>query len=121
MVWTRASKVASSSTCPQSHWTYVPSQDDQDPESELEIVMEDIEIDDIAGSGLNSGRPIREASSTTNDKDENLIYYQEHFRMDKAWHHYNLHYHGHRIIVERGAIMIDFDVWVLKVQMVLDA
>jgi hypothetical protein len=62
--------------------------------------MEDVEADDTSSSGTNSGGPIKEASSATDDKDKNVIYDWECFRKDKVWRHYNLYYRGLMIIVE---------------------
>jgi hypothetical protein len=61
--------------------------------------MEDIEADDAAGSGSDSGRPIREASCTTNEKDEHLIYDWMRFKRDKIWCRYNLYYNGRKAIM----------------------
>jgi hypothetical protein len=61
---------------PHARETHVPLQDAQDPESELEIVMEDVGTDDTTGSGLDFGGPIREASSATDSEHfrKNLVY-----------------------------------------------
>jgi hypothetical protein len=120
-VRTRASEAAFSSACPQSRKTHAQLQDAQDPESEPEIVMDDVETDDIAGSGSDSRGPIKEANNAIDKEDANLIYDRAHFRKDKAQRHYNFYYQDRRIIVERGVVVSNFDAHTPRVWAVLDA
>ena len=83
--------------------------------------MEDVGIDDITGSGPDSRGPIREASITTDAEDDNLIYDQEHFRKNKAWHHYDFYYQDRMVIAEQGVVMSDFDDRAPRVRAILDA
>jgi hypothetical protein len=57
MVRTRDSEVASSSARPRARWTHDPFQDALGTESNLEVVMEDVETDDTGGSGLDFRGP----------------------------------------------------------------
>ena len=67
------------------------------------------------------GELIRGASSATNEEDEDLVYDCTHFLRDKVKFRYFRYYHGCRIIVERRAIVEEFDERALRVQAVLDA
>ena len=83
--------------------------------------MEDVGTDGIAGSGSYFGGPIREASSTTDVEDDNLIYDRERFRKNKAQHHYDFYYRDRKVIIKRGVVMSNFDDRALRVRAVLDA
>jgi hypothetical protein len=72
--------------------------------------MEDVGTDDTTGSGSDYRGPIRDASSTIDKEDDNLINDQECFRKSKALRRYDFYYLDSRIIVEQGVVMLDFDV-----------
>jgi hypothetical protein len=59
-------------------------QDTQDPNLEPAIETKDVKSGDSLGSNSNHKGPIREASSTTNKDDDNLIYVCDRFRVDGA-------------------------------------
>jgi hypothetical protein len=82
--------------------------------------MEDFESDDTTRDRLVPGEPIREASTATKEKDVELVYDHTCFRRDKVSRRYSRYYHGHRIIIEKGAAIEEFDERALKVQAVLD-
>jgi hypothetical protein len=71
--------------------------------------MEDVESDDAARDSPGPGEPIREANTTTNEEDVELVYDHTLFQRDKVRHHYFHYYHRCRINVERGAIIEEFD------------
>lgn len=50
--------------------------------------MEDIRSGDSLGGSSDPEGPIKEANSTTDKGEDNLIYDWEHFRVDKARHSY---------------------------------
>jgi hypothetical protein len=64
---------------------------------------------------------IKEASSTTNVKDNNLIYDRERFRKNKAQSRYDFYYQDHKVIVEQAVVVLDFDARIARVQAMLDA
>jgi hypothetical protein len=72
MVRTRVREAASSSARLRPCRALL--QDAQDLESESKVIMEDVEVDDAAGSGSHSGGPIKEASTTTDEEDNHLVY-----------------------------------------------
>ena len=84
-------------------------------------MMEDVESDDIAKHRLGLGEPIREASTTTNEEDAELVYDHTRFWRDRVKRCYFRYYHEYRIIVERGGIIEEFDERALRVRAVLDA
>jgi hypothetical protein len=71
--------------------------------------MEDVESDDVARNKPGLGEPIKEASTAIDEEDAELVYDHTHFQRDKVRHRYFRYYHGRRIIVERGAIIEEFD------------
>jgi hypothetical protein len=81
MVRTCAREAASSSTACQA-----PLQEAQDPKSEPEVVMEDMESDDAARDKPVPREPIREASIATDEEDAKLVYEHTRFRRDKVRH-----------------------------------
>ena len=83
--------------------------------------MEDVESDDSARDRPSPSEPIREASTTTDKEDAELVYDHTHFWRDKVNHRYFRYYHGRKIIVERGATIEEFDKRALRVQAMLDA
>jgi hypothetical protein len=116
MVRTRANEAASSSAARQA-----PLQEAQDPESEPEVVMEDVESADAAKDRSSPSELIREASSTTDKEDAKLVYDHTRFQKDKVRRRYFHYYHRCRIIVERRAIIEEFDECTPRVQAMLDA
>jgi hypothetical protein len=120
MVRTCASKAASSLAARQRP-RQAPLQEAQDLESEPEVVMEDVESDDTASNRSVPSEPIREANITTNEEDAELVYNHTHFRRDKVRHQYFRYYHGHRVIIERGAVIKEFNERTPRVRAVLDA
>jgi hypothetical protein len=102
MVHTRASEAASSSAGHQRPHR-APLQEAQDPEFELEVVMEDVESDEAVRDRPVLSEPISEASTGTDEEDAELVYYHTHFQRDKVRCRYFRYYHGRRIIIERGA------------------
>jgi hypothetical protein len=93
----------------------------QGSESESKVVMEDVEANDTASTGSDSGRLIRKANNATNMEDEHLVYDWMRFRRDKVWRCYNLYYSGRKVIVEQGATVLVFDDRALRVRAVLSA
>ena len=83
--------------------------------------MEEATSDDTTKDRPVLGEPIRGASMATDEEDEELVYDRTHFRRDKLRRRYFRYYHGRRIIVERGAIIKEFDKRALRVRVVLDA
>ena len=83
--------------------------------------MEDVGTNDTTGSRSNLGGPIREASSTIDKEDNNLIYDRERFRKNKARYYYDFCYRDRRVIVEWGVVVSNFDACTLRVWAVLDA
>jgi hypothetical protein len=65
--------------------------------------MEDVKSDDAARHRPVPGEPIREASTTTDEKDAELVYDHTRFWRDKVRCRYFRYYHGCKIIIERGA------------------
>ena len=120
MVSTCASEAASSSAAHQRPCR-VPLQEAQDPESELKVVMEDVDSDDATRNRSDPGKPIREANTTTDEEDAKLVYDYTHFQRDKVRGHYFGYYHGCRIIVERGATIKEFDERAPRVRAMMDA
>ena len=82
--------------------------------------MEEAASDDTTRDRPVLGEPIRGASTATDEEDEELVYDRTHFRRDKVMHCYFCYYHGRRIIVERGAVIKEFDERTPRVQAVLD-
>jgi hypothetical protein len=80
-----------------------PLQKAQDPESEPEVVMEDVESDDAVRDRPVLSEPISEASTGTNEEDAELVYYHTRFQRDKVRCRYFCYYHGCKIIIERRA------------------
>ena len=115
-----ASEAASSSAARQQ-LSRAPLQKAYDLEFELEVVMEDAENDDAARHRPGSSEPIREASTTTDEEDAELVYDHTHFWKDKVRRRYFCYYHGHRIIVKSGAIIEEFNEHAPRVWVVLDA
>ena len=60
-------------------------------------------------------------STATNEEDKDLVYDRTHFWRDKVRCHYFRYYHEHRVIVERGAVVGEFDQHTPRVWAVLDA
>ena len=83
--------------------------------------MEDVENDDTTRDRPVPGESIRGFSSTMDEEDAELVYDHTRFQRDKVRCHYFHHYHGCRIIVERGAITKEFDERAPRVRVVLDA
>jgi hypothetical protein len=83
MVRTHASEAASSSVACQRP-RRAPLQEAQDPESESEVMMEDMESDNAAKDKPVPGEPIKEASTTTNEEDAELVYDHTSFRREKV-------------------------------------
>jgi hypothetical protein len=83
--------------------------------------MEDVESDDTVRDRPVPGEPIREASTATDDEDAELVYDHTRFQRDKVKRRYFYYYHGRRIIVERGAMIKEFDERAPRVWVVLDA
>jgi hypothetical protein len=77
--------------------------------------MEDTESDDVAKDRPGPGEPIREASTTTDKKDAELVYIHTRLQRDKVRRRYFRYYHGCRIIVERGDTIEEFDEHTLRV------
>jgi hypothetical protein len=116
MVRTCASEAASSSAaCQQPR--RAPLQEAQDPESELEVM----ESDDAARDRPVLGEPIKEASTSTDEEDAELVYGHTCFRRDKVRCRYFRYYHGRRIIVEMGSTIKEFNKCALRVRAMLDA
>jgi hypothetical protein len=116
MVCTRASEVASSSVaCQQPR--RAPLQEAQDPESELEVM----ESDDAARDRPILGEPIKEASTSMDEEDVELVYDHSYFRRDKVRCRYFCYYHGRRIIVKMGSTIEEFNECALRVRAMLDA
>jgi hypothetical protein len=82
--------------------------------------MEDVKSDDAARNRPGPGEPIKEASTATSVEDSELVYYHTCFQRDKVRRRYFCYYHGRRIIVERGAIIEEFDERASKVRVVMD-
>jgi hypothetical protein len=120
MVRTRANEAASSSAA-RHRPRQAPLQEAQDPESEPEVVMEDVESADAAKDRSSPSELIREASSTTDKDDAKLVYDHTRFQKDKVRRRYFHYYHRCRIIVERRAIIEEFDECTPRVQAMLDA
>jgi hypothetical protein len=83
MVRTCASEVTSSSVARQRPCR-APLQEAQDPESELEVVMADVESDNAARDRPVLGEWIRRASTTTDEEDSKLVYDHTCFHRDKV-------------------------------------
>jgi hypothetical protein len=120
MVHTHASEAASSSVARQRS-SRAPLQEAQDPESELEVMMEDVNGDDAAKDRPITGEPIREASTDTDEEDSELVYDHTRFRRDKAKRRYFHYYHGRRIIIKRGATIEEFNERAPRVRAMVDA
>jgi hypothetical protein len=84
-------------------------------------MMEDVESDDATRDRPILGEPIREASTTTDEEDAELVYDHNCFQRDKVRRRYFRYYHGRRIIIERGATIEEFDECAPRVRAVLDA
>jgi hypothetical protein len=83
MVCTHPCEAASSSaTCQRPRRT--PLQKAQDLESEPEVEMEDVESDAAAKDRSVPGEPIREASTTIDEEDTELVYDHNHLWRDKV-------------------------------------
>jgi hypothetical protein len=67
------------------------------------------------------GEPIREANIATNEEDAELVYDHTRFQKDKVRCRYIGYYHGCWIIVERGAMIEEFDECAPRVRALLDA
>jgi hypothetical protein len=120
MVRTRASEAASSSAARQRP-CQAPLQKAQDLESELKVLMEDVESDDAARDRPALGEPIREASTAIDEEDIELVYDHTHFWKDKVRCRYFRYHHVCRIIIKRGPTIEEFDERASRVQVVLDA
>jgi NACalpha-BTF3-like transcription factor len=97
MVRTCTNEAASSSAaCQRPH--QAPLQEAQNPESELEVVMEDAESDDTAKDRLVPSELIREANTATDEEDVELVYNHTHFQRDKVRRQYFRYYPGRKII-----------------------
>jgi hypothetical protein len=120
MVCTRPSEATSSSVTRQRP-RRAPLQKAQDLESKPKVVMEDVESDDAAKDSPVPAEPIRKASTTTDEKDAELVYDHSCSQRDKVRCRYFRYYHGCRIIIERGAAIEEFDERALRVQAMLDA
>jgi hypothetical protein len=83
--------------------------------------MEDLESDDAARDRPGPGELIKEANTTTNEEDAELVYDHTRFWRDKDKRRYFHYYHRRKIIVERGAIVEEFDECAPRVRAVLDA
>jgi hypothetical protein len=83
--------------------------------------MEDIDGDDDTRDRPVTGEPIREANTTTDEEDSELVYDHTCFRRDKARRRYFRYYHGCRIIIVKGADIEEFDECVSRVRAVQDA
>jgi hypothetical protein len=83
--------------------------------------MEDVESGDAAKDRSGPGDPIREASTATDEEDAKLVYDHTLFQKDKVRRRYFHYYHGRMIIVERGAIIKEFDECTLRVRAVMDS
>jgi hypothetical protein len=81
----------------------------------------DTKSDDTVGDRPVPGEPIREGSIATDRDDDDLVYDHTRFRLDKVRRRYTRYYHGHRIIIERGAAIEKFDERGPRVRAVLDA
>jgi hypothetical protein len=81
--------------------------------------MEDIVPEETLERDSDREGPIREASSTTDKDDDNLIYDRDRFKVDKAQRRYEFYYHDRRIVVERGVDVVDLDAHALRVHAVL--
>jgi hypothetical protein len=110
---------SSSATCQRPR--RAPLSEAQDPESEPEVVMEDMESDDATKDRPILGELIREASTTMDEEDAELVFNHTRFRRDKVKRRYFRYYHGRRIIIERGATIEEFDECTPREQAVLDA
>jgi hypothetical protein len=82
--------------------------------------MEDVEGDDDTRDKPIPSEPIREVSTAINE-DSELVYDHTHFRGDKARCRYFCYYHGCKIIIEKGAVIEEFDERTPRVRVVLDA
>ena len=83
--------------------------------------MEDVESDDTTRDRPVPSEPIRGASTATNEEDAELVYNRTSFRRDKVRRHYFHYYDGRRIIVERRAIIEEFEERTPRVRAMLDA
>jgi hypothetical protein len=100
---------ATSSSAAHLQLRRAPLQEAQDPDSDPEVVMGEVEGDDTAKDRLGPGEPIREASTAMNEEDAELVYDHNRFQRDKVKRRYFCYYHGCKIIIERGAIIEEFD------------
>jgi hypothetical protein len=82
--------------------------------------MEDVESDNATRDRPVPSEPIREASTAIEEEDAELVYDHTRFRRDKVRCRYFRYYHGHRIIIERGAAIEVFDEHAPRVWVVLD-
>jgi hypothetical protein len=80
----------------------------------------DTESDDTVGGRPVLGEPIREGNTATDRDDDDLVYDHTHFRRDKVRHQYTHYYHRHRIIIERGTTIEEFDERAPRVRAMLD-
>ena len=83
--------------------------------------MEEAMSDDTTRDRPVPGEPIRGASTATDKEDEELVYDRIRFWRDKVRRRYFRYYHRRRIIVERGAVIEEFDEHAPRVRAVLDA
>ena len=120
MVRTRASEAISTSAARQRpRRASIPEV--QDLDSDQEVTMEEAASDDTTKNRPVPEEPIRGANTATNKEDEDLVYDGTRFRRDKVKRRYFRYYHGRRIIMERGAVVEEFDEHALRVRVVLDA
>jgi hypothetical protein len=120
MVCTRASNATSSLAAHQQP-CQAPLQEGQDPESKPVVEVEDVGSDDTTRDNPVPGKLIREASTTTDEEDSELVYDHTRFHRDKAKCRYFRYYHRRKIIIERGATIEEFNEHAPRVQAMLDA
>jgi hypothetical protein len=77
--------------------------------------------DDVARDKLGPGEPIKEASTAMDEEDAELVYDHTRFKRGKISYRYFHYYHRRRIIVEKGAIIEEFDERAPRVWAVLEA
>ena len=71
--------------------------------------MEEAASDDTTRDRPVPGELIQRASTAIDEEDEELVYDRTHFRRDKVRRRYFCYYYRRKIIVERGAIIEEFD------------
>ena len=83
--------------------------------------MEEVDIDDTTRDKPVPSEPIRGASTTTDKEAIELVYDHTRFWRDKVRRRYFRYYHGRRIIVEKGAVIEEFDKRAPRVRAVSNA